>query len=84
MIVNEDFDYSKSDIARFSGVGYSTLKLFWDRLEESGIVMQVRIIGKAKMYRLNLENPVVKKFRVFYWATAKLAVQNELKIAVKH
>ena len=28
LIVNEDFDYSMTDIASQSGVGYSTLKLF--------------------------------------------------------
>ena len=32
LIVNEDFDYSMTDIAANSGVGYSTLKLFWKKL----------------------------------------------------
>ena len=34
LIVNEDFDYSMTDIANLSGIGYSTLKLFWKKLEE--------------------------------------------------
>jgi len=60
-----------TDIANLSGVGYSTLKLFWNKLEESNIVTQTRVMGKAKMYRLNFANPVVKKFRDFYWETIK-------------
>jgi len=79
LIVNEDFDYSMTDIASQSGVGYSTLKLFWKKLEESKIVKQTRVVGKAKMYRLNFDNPVVKKFRDFYWETTKQAVHEEVK-----
>ena len=79
LIVNEDFDYSMTDIASQSGVGYSTLKIFWKKLEESKIVKQTRTVGKAKMYRLNSENPVIKKFRDFYWETTKQAVHNEIR-----
>lgn len=79
LVVNEDFDYSMTDIANLSGVGYSTLKLFWNKLEESGIVAQTRIVGKAKMYRLNFANLIVKKFRDFYWETTKQTVHEELK-----
>ena len=79
LIVNEDFDYSMTDIAAQSGVGYSTLKLFWKRLEESRIIKQTRAVGKAKMYRLNFDNPVVKKFRDFYWETTKQVVHEEIE-----
>ena len=79
LIVNEDFDYSMTNIASQSGVGYSTLKLFWKKLEESKIVKQTRVVGKAKMYRLNFENSIVKKFRDLYWETTKQAVHEEVK-----
>ena len=79
LIVNEDFDYSMTDIAKHSGVGYSTLKLFWSTLEKNKIVIHVRIVGKAKMYKLNFSNSVVKKFRDFYWETTKQKVHEELK-----
>ena len=79
LIVNEDFDYSMTDIASQSGVGYSTLKLFWKKLEDSRIVKQTRVVGKAKMYRLNFDNPVIKKFRDFYWVTTKQSVHGEIK-----
>ncbi|MBU1204515.1 MAG: hypothetical protein KKE93_01265 [Nanoarchaeota archaeon] len=79
LIVNEDFDYSMTNIASLSGVGYSTLKLFWRKLEESKIVKQTRVVGKAKMYRLDFVNPIVKKFREFYWETTKQRVHEEIK-----
>ena len=87
LVVNEDFDYSMTDIARLSGVGYSTLKLFWGKLEKEGIVVNVRTVGKAKMYKLDLANPVMKKFRDFYWETTKQKVHEKVKkgeILVKH
>ncbi|MFH1592057.1 MAG: hypothetical protein ABIB47_01685 [Candidatus Woesearchaeota archaeon] len=79
LVVNEDFDYSMTDIANFSGVGYSTLKLFWVKLEMGGIVKQTRIVGKAKMYKLDYSNPVVKKFRDFYWETTRQSVHRGIE-----
>jgi len=86
LVVNEDFDYSMTDIANFSGIGYSTLKLFWSRLERQKIITQTRTVGKAKMYKLDLSNPVVKKFRDFYWETTKQRVHEKFKqeVAIKH
>ena len=85
LIVNEEFDYSMADIARNSAVGYSTLKLFWRNLEANRIVKLSRVVGKAKMYQLNLNNPIVKKFRDFYWETTKHSIHEELqpKIAIQ-
>src|SRR3989338_11518206 len=78
LVVNEDFDYSMTDIAVQSGVGYSTLKLFWNNLEKNNIVIQTRVVGRAKMYKIYLDNPVVKKFRDFYWETTKQKVREEI------
>ncbi len=79
LVVNEDFNYSMTDTAALSGVGYSTLKLFWRRLEKERTVINTRVVGKAKMYRLNLANPVIKKFRDFYWETTKQQVHAKIK-----
>lgn len=83
LIVNENFDYSMTDIASQSGVGYSTLKLFWGNLEANGIVRNTRVVGRAKMYRLNMANPVVRKFRDFYWEATRHAVREGMKEAVE-
>ena len=79
LVVNGDFDYSMTDIAGLSGVGYSTLKLFWERLEKEKIVINTRTVGKAKMYKLNIANPVMKKFRDLYWETTKQRVHEKIR-----
>ena len=79
LAVNDDFDYSMTDIADLSGVGYATLKLFWNKLEKQQIVVKTREVGKAKLYKLNTENTAVKKFREFYWECTKQKVHSELK-----
>lgn len=86
LVVNDEFDQSMTEIARSSGVGYATLKLFWPMLERHGIVRQVRKVGKAKMYRLNDKNPAVEKFKGFYWETVKRDMRQQAKvtIAAKH
>ena len=87
LIVNEDFDYSMTDIAKLSGVGYATLKLFWKELEKNGVVANTRSVGRAKMYRLNHASPVVKKFREFYWETTKRQVKTAIekkKVTITH
>jgi len=80
LIVHSEYDYSMRDIARYSNVGYTTLKLLWKELKEKNIVMQTRIVGKAKMYKLNLENPVVNKFIDYYWAVVDAVVRRENNI----
>lgn len=80
LIVHSDYDYSMRDIARYSGVGYTTLKYVWKEFREKRIVWETRIVGKAKMYKLNLKNPVVNKFIDYYWAVVDSAVRRENNI----
>lgn len=78
LIIHSEYDYSMKDIARYSRVGYTTLKKIWKEFKKSKIVVQTRTVGKAKMYRLNLKNPVVEKFTDFYWAVVDSVVRKEL------
>jgi hypothetical protein len=78
LVVNEDFDYSMTDIAKHSSVGYATLKLFWKNLLVKDIIIQTRYVGKAKMYKLNYENPVVNKFRELYWLSTKNTINQKI------
>ena len=79
LIVNDDFDYSMTNIAELSGVGYATLKLFWQELEKNEIVIKTRDVGKAKLYKLNDKNVVVKKFKELYWETVRQKVNAGIK-----
>lgn len=78
LITFDEFDYSLTDIAENSGVGYSTLMLFWAKLEEKKIVAFTRKVGKARMFKLNKENPAVKQLEEFWLQIAKEEVHREL------
>lgn len=65
-------DFSKSDIARNSNVGWATLSRMWNEFVELKIVVPTREIGKAKLYTLNENNEAVKELIVVY---KKLLVQ---------
>ena len=60
LITFREFDYPLTEIAENSGVGWTTLHTFWPKLEKLEIVKQTRQIGRAKLYKLNQENPIVK------------------------
>jgi len=62
LIDNETFDHSKTDIAKGAGISRATLFNIWDILEKNGIVIATRTVGRAKMYKLDKANPIVKKF----------------------
>lgn len=71
------FDYSLTDIARNSNVGYSTLQLLWADFVKRKIVIPTRTIGKAKLFKLNEENPIVREMLNWSWNLAKEAVNQE-------
>ncbi|MBS3105221.1 hypothetical protein J4234_03125 [Candidatus Woesearchaeota archaeon] len=75
LIVHSEYDYSMKDIARYSEVGYTTLKGLWKEFKEKKIVVQTRVVGKAKMYKLNMKNPVVSRFIDYYWAVVDSVVR---------
>ncbi len=58
---NREFDYSLTDIAKNSGIGWSTLHHFWGNIVGLGLVVKTRKIGRAELYKLNLDSPLVKK-----------------------
>ena len=80
LIVHSEYDYSMKDIARYSGVGYTTLKEIWKDFREKKVVVETRTVGKAKMYKLNIKNPVVNKFIDYYWAVVDSVVRRENNI----
>lgn len=57
---NKLFDYSKKEIIEELGMSKTTLYKVWGELEALGIVGVSRRFGKAKLYRLNTENELVK------------------------
>ncbi len=52
----KDWDYSVSDIAKNSGVSFKTALNEIRNLEQQGVVSRTRTVGKAIMYKLNLDS----------------------------
>ncbi len=79
LMTYREFDYSLSDIAKESGVGWNTLHSFFFRLAEKGMVKETRQVGRAKLYKLNMESPIVKKLIEINNIVTSRAVDEELK-----
>ena len=71
------FDYPLTDIARNSNVGYSTLQLLWPGFVKREIVIQTRTVGKAKLFKLNEDNPAIKDMLDWSWNLTKEVVDKE-------
>lgn len=81
LIEGKNFDYSMTEIARNSGVGWSAFTEVWKRFVEKEIVVETRKIGNARLYKLNTENPAVRKLIKFDLELVKLETE---KIAHAH
>ena len=75
LITFQLFDYPLTEIARNSGVGYSTLQSFWNNLERNNLVIKTRRVGKSDLYKLNTSNPAVKQLLRLDWNLIKGAEQ---------
>lgn len=56
LVAFQEYDYSISDIAENSGVGFKTTLGRVKHLEEQGVLVNTRNVGRALMYKLNLES----------------------------
>ncbi len=61
LLTERDLDFSITDIAKNAGIGRSTLYRIWNDLIKNEIIISTRIIGKAKLYKLNKNNIKIKK-----------------------
>lgn len=75
---NREFDYSLTDIAKNSDIGWSTLHKFWNELVKLGIVTKTRRIGRAELYRLNTSSQLVKKLMELDLNISKKMIEAEL------
>jgi len=71
LITFQLFDYSLTEIAKNSGVGYSTLQTFWEKLERNNIVVKTRRVGKSDLYKLNTNNLAVQQLIKLDWNLIK-------------
>ncbi|MFQ6052415.1 MAG: winged helix-turn-helix domain-containing protein [Candidatus Hydrothermarchaeota archaeon] len=60
-LTNPYFDFSKEELAKELGMSKQTIYKNFKDLEELGVVKVSRKIGRATMYRINREHPLVKR-----------------------
>jgi predicted transcriptional regulator len=75
LISFQAFDYPLTEIAKNSGVSYSTLQTVWGNLVKNKIVIKTRRVGKSDLYKLNTQNPAVKQLIKLDWSMVKGAEQ---------
>jgi len=75
LIDGQEFDYSMTEVARGSNVGWSAFTKVWQRMIDNNIVTPTRTIGNAKLYKLNRENPSVTKIIQLDWELTKIATE---------
>ncbi len=78
---NPYFDFSKSEVVRELGMSKQTFYKNFKDLEELGIVKVSRKIGRAVMYRINTEHPLVKRLdEIINEISLQIAEQEKIKI----
>ena len=61
LLTNPFFDFSKEELTRELGMSKQTLYKNFKDLEELGVVLYSRKIGRAVMYKVNRQHPMVRK-----------------------
>ncbi|MBI4452741.1 hypothetical protein HY637_04895 [Candidatus Woesearchaeota archaeon] len=84
LIEGRELDYSVSDIAEGAGIGRTTLFRIWNDFVELRIVKPTRVIGNAKLYKLNLENAFVGKMAELFDTLVIQPLNKRRKVVVKH
>ena len=80
LIGNHFFDFPMTEIARSSNVSYNSLKIFFPRLIETGILIKTRRIGKSDYYKFNTENNFVSNMIKLDWMLVKKDLFKDVKI----
>lgn len=61
LLDNRALDWSKSDMAEQTGISRSTLDRFFGDLVKDEVIIKNRSIGRATLYKLNTNLPLIKK-----------------------
>ncbi len=65
IIAYQEWDYSISDIARYSGVSVKSVERELPKLLHYGFIVETRRVGRAKMYKFNKDDKIstlIEKF----------------------
>ncbi|MBU1198862.1 MAG: hypothetical protein KKF46_04920 [Nanoarchaeota archaeon] len=84
LIIAQDFDYSLKDLANFSGISYPCMKQLKKDLIKNNWIVHTRNVGKAQMYKLNINSKKVQKFIEFYWSVIESAQDDKPSSSYTH
>ncbi|MDE1878746.1 MAG: hypothetical protein KGI07_09575 [Thaumarchaeota archaeon] len=76
LIMNQDFDYSESDISRLAGVPARTLQRVMPCLLTEQLVIRTRKSSKTNMYKANFESKRTLALQQFIKATIEENLRN--------
>ena len=78
LTVFRNYDYSKMDIAKNSGVSFRHALREIGKLEKLNLIKQTRTVGHAQMYKLNTDNPATEHLHKFALQVASVEIDLEL------
>ena len=76
---NPLFDFTKKEVIEALGMGKRTFYKHFKEIEEQGIVIVSRRIGRTKLYKINLKHPLVKALRQYETEISLRIAEEELK-----
>jgi len=76
---NPYFDFSKSELVKELGMSKQTLYKNFKDFEKLGIVKVSRNIGRATMYRINMDHPLVKMLNEIVNEVSLQIAEQEMK-----
>lgn len=77
LLDNYIFDFTKSDIAKETGISRVTLDKFFNSFIKQGIIYKIKKVGRAELYRLNKESEIVKAIHNLEMAMIKKKYSKE-------
>ncbi len=75
---NFALDFSLPQISHGSKVAYTTLIDMLPELLKQKIIIETRKIGKSKLFKINLDNPIVKALFAIDIKLSEAAIQKEV------
>jgi len=78
LIEGRDFDYTLTDLTN-AGVSWGTLHTIFPKLLKYKLVIKVREVGRAKLYKINKDNIFAKKLIELYNVLVQKSLEAEKK-----
>jgi hypothetical protein len=75
LMENFALDFSMPQIAEGGSVAYTTLMDIFPNLIKQKIVVETRKIGKSKLFKINLDSPIVKSLLAIDIKLSEAAIQ---------